>query len=100
MDKEKLIAKIMKECAQDGEPVTREEAEEMARMVKLADRVHNLSETPLASDKFKEKYIKETEEWYLDLAKDTVFEEDIKNELQKLKESYKQKQEKIIREDR
>lgn len=32
MDKEKLIAKIMKECEQDGEPVTREEAEEMAEM--------------------------------------------------------------------
>lgn len=30
MDKEKLIARIMKECAQDGESVTREEAEEMA----------------------------------------------------------------------
>ena len=29
---EKLIEKIMKECEQDGEPVTREEAEEMAKM--------------------------------------------------------------------
>ncbi len=32
MDKEKIIARIMKECAEDGEPVTREEAEEMAEM--------------------------------------------------------------------
>jgi len=32
MDKEKLITRIMKECEQDGEPVTREEAEEMAEM--------------------------------------------------------------------
>ena len=32
MDKEKMIVKIMKECEQDGEPVTREEAEEMAEM--------------------------------------------------------------------
>ena len=32
MDKEKIIAKIMKECEADGEPVTREEAEEMADM--------------------------------------------------------------------
>ena len=32
MDKEKLISRIMKECEQDGEPVTREEAEEMAEM--------------------------------------------------------------------
>ena len=29
-DKETLIAQIMKEAAADGEPVTREEAEEMA----------------------------------------------------------------------
>lgn len=33
MDKfEKLVNSIMKECEADGEPVTREEAEEMARM--------------------------------------------------------------------
>lgn len=32
MDKEKLIKRIMKECEADGEPVTREEAEEMAEM--------------------------------------------------------------------
>ena len=32
MTKEKLIDQIMKECAADGEPVTREEAEEMAEM--------------------------------------------------------------------
>ena len=32
MNKEKLINQIMKECAEDGEPVTREEAEEMAEM--------------------------------------------------------------------
>lgn len=41
MDKEKLIAKIMKECEQDGEPVTREEAEEMAEMeIKANDSRH------------------------------------------------------------
>ena len=32
MNKEKLIARIMKECERDGEPVTRKEAEEMAEM--------------------------------------------------------------------
>ncbi len=32
MDREKLILDIMKECEQDGEPVTRAEAEEMADM--------------------------------------------------------------------
>lgn len=32
MTKEKLIEAIMKECEKDGEPVTREEAEEMAEL--------------------------------------------------------------------
>lgn len=32
MTKEKLIEQIMYECEKDGEPVTREEAEEMAEM--------------------------------------------------------------------
>ena len=32
MDREKLIAEIMAEAEKDGEPVTREEAEEMAEM--------------------------------------------------------------------
>jgi hypothetical protein len=32
MDKEKLINEIMKDAAEDGEPITREEAEEMAEM--------------------------------------------------------------------
>ena len=61
---------------------------DMARMVKLADRIHNLLEAPFASNKFQEKYIKETEEWFLDLAKDTVFEEDLSNALNHLKDSF------------
>lgn len=32
MDKEKLIKQIMEECARDGEPVTEDEAAEMAEM--------------------------------------------------------------------
>lgn len=46
MDLEKLINQIMKECAEDGEPVTREEAEEMAKMEINAkkDRRYELSE--------------------------------------------------------
>lgn len=32
MDKEKLILEIMRDAEKDGEPVTREEAEEMAEM--------------------------------------------------------------------
>ena len=58
---------------------------EIARMVKLADRIHNLSETHLTSEEFKNRYIKETEKWFIDLAKNTVFEEDLCNILYKLK---------------
>jgi len=59
---------------------------DMARMVKLADRIHNLSETHLASSKFQNKYIKETEEWFIKLAKGTVFESDLNGILQELKD--------------
>lgn len=62
---------------------------EMARMVKLADRVHNLSEAHFADKDFQKKYIKETEEWFIDLAKGTVFEEDIQVGLEALKETYR-----------
>ena len=58
---------------------------EIARMVKLADRIHNLSETHLTSEEFKNRYIKETEEWFIELSKGTVFENDLKDVLLKLK---------------
>ena len=61
---------------------------EMARMVKLADRIHNLSESPNASKTFQAKYIKETQDWYVDLAKGTVFEEDLNRELNNLIKVY------------
>ena len=57
---------------------------DMARMVKLADRIHNLSETHLTSKKFQERYIKETEDWYIDLAKGTVFEDELNKKLNSL----------------
>lgn len=56
---------------------------DIAKMVKLADRLHNISETHLASKDFQEKYIKETKDWYIDLAKGTIFEALIKEELKK-----------------
>ena len=58
---------------------------DMARMVKLADRLHNILETKLADMDFQKKYVKETEDWYLDLAKDTCFEEELTKEIKSLK---------------
>lgn len=60
----------------------------IAKMVKLADRIHNLTEAKYGSIKFQETYIKETEEWFIDLAKGTIFESDLKNNLLKLKEEF------------
>ena len=62
---------------------------DMARMVKLADRWHNLSESAMTNYLFKQKYIKETEKWYLKMAEGTCLEEEIKSELIKLKNSIK-----------
>ena len=62
---------------------------DMARMVKLADRWHNLSESAMTNYLFKQKYIKETEKWYFKMAEGTCFEEEIKEELIKLKDSIK-----------
>ena len=67
---------------------------ELAKIVKVADRIQNLSEAHLASPEFREKYINETEMWFIDLAKNTNLENDLKDILEKLKKIRK-KDEKI-----
>ena len=69
-----------------SEYMNRIKLDDMARMIKLADRLHNLNDAKVANSKFQRKYIKETEEWYLDLAKGTLFEEDINKSLEALRE--------------
>ena len=61
MTKEKLIARIMRECEKDGEPVTKEEAEQMAEMEIRAsqNRHYEKSETP-RKPSTKERKIDET----------------------------------------
>jgi guanosine-3',5'-bis(diphosphate) 3'-pyrophosphohydrolase len=63
--------------------------EHITQMVKLADRLHNLRSAKIASEKFRRRYIKETEEYYLDLAKGTPFEEEIIQALEELKATLK-----------
>lgn len=60
---------------------------EMAKLVKLADRIHNLQSAIIAYPSFKKKYIKETEDFYIDLAKNTIFEKDMEVNLAKLKKT-------------
>ena len=59
----------------------------IAKMVKLADRLHNLLCALVADERFRKRYVQETEEFYIDLAKDTPFEEDILKALHTLKDS-------------
>lgn len=54
-DKEMLIAQIMKEAAADGEPVTREEAEEMAEMEIKAQGVKIYAKSEESSSKPRKK---------------------------------------------
>ncbi len=69
---------------------------EMARVIKLADRTYNLKDARNSKDeKFIDDYIVETEKYYVDLSKSTVFEEDIefnlrllKNHLDKVRQGY------------
>ena len=52
---------------------------DIAKLVKLADRIDNIRDSlnNHTSIEFRTKYEKETKEWYLDLAKDTVFEDEL-----------------------
>lgn len=73
MDKEKLIMKIMKECEKDGEPVTREEAEEMVEMEIRANGIkhYEKSDKPRKAVK-KERKIDTNKKYLLDLLIATI----------------------------
>lgn len=58
MDKEKIIAKIMKECELDGEPVTRAEAEEMAEMEIKANGIKNYTQAEVEKKPRKKREVK------------------------------------------
>lgn len=68
MDKEKLIATIMKECAQESEPVTKEEAEEMAEMEIKANKMrrYEKSDAPRKTAK-KERKVDANKKYLLNL---------------------------------
>lgn len=57
-----------------------------AKILKLADRLHNLRDSYGRPCDIINKTIKETEHYFIDMAKGTSFEEDLKYELNELKE--------------
>lgn len=56
------------------------------RLVKLADRLHNLLSATKANASFQARYIQETKLYYLPLAEGTVFEIEINEALERLVE--------------
>jgi hypothetical protein len=60
-DFEKLVKSIMKECEADGEPITREEAEEMAKMEIKAKSVKDYTTTEKTKQKKKRTRTVDTE---------------------------------------
>lgn len=65
---------------------------DMARMLKLADRLYNLRDAVNADIEFQKKYIKETMQWYVDMAKGTCFEKEINQGLANLEKTIKRKE--------
>ncbi len=68
--------------------VSRIEQNDIAKMVKLADRAHNLLEAHFASNKWINKYVAETKEWYLKMSKDTPFEKQLYDIIGKLERQH------------
>ena len=67
MTKEKLIERIMKECEKDGEPVTKEEAAEMAEMEIKANSVRRYGKSDKKRQPSKrERKVDETKKRLLD----------------------------------
>lgn len=58
MDKEKLIMSIMKDAEKDGEPLTREEAEEMAEMEIKANGIKNYTQAEIEKKPRKKREVK------------------------------------------
>lgn len=71
----KLVTK--KENYDMKEYMERISKNEMARMVKLADRIHNLKESVYADQEWRKRYIEETKRWFDILSIGTVFEDDL-----------------------
>lgn len=61
----------------------------MAKDVKCADRIHNLRTTADSSQAFRKKYYDESVRWYVPFFKDTRFESDFLEALDRLERMLK-----------
>lgn len=68
------------------EYVKRISTNELARAVKLADRIHNLQESVLTSVEFRKRYIKETKKYYKDMSRGTDFEKELQGVIEQVEE--------------
>ena len=60
----------------------------MAKMVKLAERIHNVSELVDTNIEFVNRYLDETESYLVPLSEGTQFEKDLKDEILKVKQTF------------
>lgn len=74
-DKEKLIEKIIKECEKEGEPVTREEAEEMAEMEIRANetRHYEKADNPAKKPVKRERKVDEDKKYLINLLLSSLY---------------------------
>ena len=70
-----------------AEYISRIKANDMARMVKLADNIHNLVDCIETPESFKEKTLRKSKMWFPDMARGTVFEDDYNMALKTLEDS-------------
>lgn len=72
---EKLVKQIMAEAEEDDEPVTREEAEEMARMELGANEIKNYTQATVKKErKLRERKVDETKKEILQAIYDTLID--------------------------
>ena len=87
MDKEKLILEIMKEAEADGEPLTREEDEEVAEMEIKAKGIkrYEKAETATSAKKTRERKVDEDKKAILSALAETLaklgYESTMENEV-------------------
>ena len=86
LDAVKLMTK--QKGADIGDYLAKIRENQVAFVVKVADRINNLRDAVLADLGFQEKYLKETEEFYLEFARESPFYEELFEAFLRLQEHH------------